>query len=396
MNTQKYVPPLSHAQRKRLEDLEGIVRENLRAFFEVGKALMEIRGAQLYREKYERFDDYCKEEWGLGKAHAYRLIESAQIVSNLSPIGDIPKNENQIRPLTRIKDTKKQIDIWKEVNKQAAEKNIPVTGRLVEDAVKAVIGGKRAKPAPKPKPTPGQAHPAPVQVLPPEPPDEPEPDDIDDTFGIGADAENAENADEVIQPPIPELVVIPKKDVPDVTTWSGPPPHGLPDVYETSLTAILAEIAKKQLTPEQKEFLGYQIYCLKILLSEAETTSAGKKKESFVSPQTIADLYHSCLPELESVRILSDEICRNAISRQKESKERRTLAFWEEFFASVKNSAFLTGQNNRGWRANLRWLLKKQNFEKVLNNEYGGHNDDSSGENQYDKQLDDALAKFGG
>lgn len=37
------------------------------------------------------------------RAHAYRLIEAAEVRQNLSPMGDIlPANERQARPLTEL------------------------------------------------------------------------------------------------------------------------------------------------------------------------------------------------------------------------------------------------------------------------------------------------------
>ena len=39
---------------------------------------------------------------------------------------------------------------------------------------------------------------------------------------------------------------------------------------------------------------------------------------------------------------------------------------WKEYFEKVRASPFLTGQNNRGWRANFDWLLGKKNLYKVI------------------------------
>ena len=58
--------------------------------------------AKLYRASYGTFEDYCRERWGMKRAHAYRLIESSAVVGNLSPIGDIPATESQARPLAKL------------------------------------------------------------------------------------------------------------------------------------------------------------------------------------------------------------------------------------------------------------------------------------------------------
>ena len=70
--------------KQELERLEGIIQKNIGAFYEVGKALMEIRNQDLYKLKnggaYQTFEAYCKGEWDYRRAHAYRLIGSAQVV----------------------------------------------------------------------------------------------------------------------------------------------------------------------------------------------------------------------------------------------------------------------------------------------------------------------------
>jgi hypothetical protein len=96
--------------------LEGIIGENVGAFYEVGNALREIRDQDLYKLKngggYQSFEAYCKGEWDYRKSHAYRLIGSAQIVDVLSPLGDIhPTTETQVRPLSRLKPDQ-QLIVW--------------------------------------------------------------------------------------------------------------------------------------------------------------------------------------------------------------------------------------------------------------------------------------------
>ena len=69
----------------------------------MGCALAKIRDSRLYRETHETFESYCRDRWDMGKAYAYRLIDSAQVQEVLSPMGDItPTNERQVRPLTKL------------------------------------------------------------------------------------------------------------------------------------------------------------------------------------------------------------------------------------------------------------------------------------------------------
>ena len=93
---------------------------------------MEIRDKRLYRASHGTFEAYCKEHWGTNWAHAYRLIESAEITDNLSPVGDIPKTECQDRPLTQ-RSPEEQHEAWSRAVETAPEGK--VTAKHVETVV---------------------------------------------------------------------------------------------------------------------------------------------------------------------------------------------------------------------------------------------------------------------
>jgi hypothetical protein len=106
--------PLDDGERERLKELEAIVDRGLQTFYEVGKALMEIQEKKLYRETHKTFVAYCRNRWGMGKSTAYRCISAAQVMENLSPIGDkIPKKESQVRPLAQLPPAL-QLEIWQQ------------------------------------------------------------------------------------------------------------------------------------------------------------------------------------------------------------------------------------------------------------------------------------------
>ncbi len=106
--------PLDDGERARLEQLEAIVEQGLQTFYEVGKALIEIQEKKLYRETHKTFAAYCRNRWGMGKSTAYRYIDAAQVMENLSPMGDkIPTKERQLRPLTQLSSAL-QLEIWQE------------------------------------------------------------------------------------------------------------------------------------------------------------------------------------------------------------------------------------------------------------------------------------------
>jgi len=47
-----------------------------------------------------------------------------------------------------------------------------------------------------------------------------------------------------------------------------------------------------------------------------------------------------------------------------------TLKHWREFFDQVAASPFLSGQNDRGWKANIDWVLNETNATKILEGNY--------------------------
>jgi hypothetical protein len=100
----------------RLRELEEVVERGLATFVEVGRALQEIRDAQLYRA-----------------THAYRLIDAAEVKVALSPIGDI-RNEAQARelvPLWRKNPTDAE-QVWRDAGADTSARDLKtlVTRRL--------------------------------------------------------------------------------------------------------------------------------------------------------------------------------------------------------------------------------------------------------------------------
>ena len=101
-------------QHDRLTHLENLIARNQCHFHEIGKALKEIRDKRLYKiTLFETFEAYTRARWDMGRAQAYRMIESYKVICNLSPIGDIlPANESQARPLVQLSSFE-QRKVWK-------------------------------------------------------------------------------------------------------------------------------------------------------------------------------------------------------------------------------------------------------------------------------------------
>jgi hypothetical protein len=146
---------LTTQERSQLRSLEKTIENGIKTFIEVGNALKAIRDAKLYVEQHKTFEKYVTERWGMQKSHAYRLIESAEVVTNLSPIGDkfsLPTSESQTRELAPLP-PEKQAEVWERVvmaNPEPTAKD--VRAEVVKEIESVAIEvPEQAKPEPSKK-----------------------------------------------------------------------------------------------------------------------------------------------------------------------------------------------------------------------------------------------------
>ena len=135
-----------------LEQLETVIKQNIGAFYEVGRALMEIRDKGLYRDVlgYDTFEAYCKHRWDFNRAHAYRLMDSVKVINNVSDSETKqPINLEQTRPLSKLEPAQ-QREAWQKAVATAPEGK--VTAAHVSKVVKEITG-EQPKHKPEPKPT---------------------------------------------------------------------------------------------------------------------------------------------------------------------------------------------------------------------------------------------------
>lgn len=118
------------------------------------------------------------------------------------------------------------------------------------------------------------------------------------------------------------------------------------------------------------------------------TTNTTQDKTPY---QKIVDLYHKLCPSLPRVKVLTNTRRRYIRSRWKEHPD---LAFWESFFNRVEQSDFLTGRADYGNRkpfiADLEWLVRPNNFAKVLEGRY----DNRKQNNNLDEALDEVAKSW--
>jgi hypothetical protein len=92
---------------------EATIERGLQTFYDVGEALLAIRNDRLYRAEYPTFEAYCRNRWGMSKTQANRLVDAAEVMESLTPIGVIPANEAQARPLAAVP-PEERADVWQE------------------------------------------------------------------------------------------------------------------------------------------------------------------------------------------------------------------------------------------------------------------------------------------
>jgi len=128
---------LSAEESNRLKACENAVKDGLTSFVEVGTALMEIRDNKLYRQTHKTFESYVQSVLALSRPRAYELMDSAQVMAELSGIPDIsrlPLNEGQATELRRWKTPEERSEKWKAVLAAAGEQTI--TAKFIRQTLK--------------------------------------------------------------------------------------------------------------------------------------------------------------------------------------------------------------------------------------------------------------------
>ncbi len=117
-----------------------------RAISESWLALKQLRDRRLYRSTHKTFEEYALERFGYNRAHAYRLINAAvvlenlsltQIESDLSPNWrqKLPISESQCRELAKLP-SKQQPFAWDQVLEVSGDK--APTAKVVRSVVEQI------------------------------------------------------------------------------------------------------------------------------------------------------------------------------------------------------------------------------------------------------------------
>lgn len=140
---------LTEAERRKFNDLDGIIRKGLQTFAEVGASLAIVRDQRLYREEYDSFEAYCQDRCGWSANRAGRLIEAHEVVTGLVaenvPIGTI-RNEAQARELLPVPPKKRAV-VVAEAKAGADSDGKPVTAERIRETAHKYTPIKDRKPS---------------------------------------------------------------------------------------------------------------------------------------------------------------------------------------------------------------------------------------------------------
>jgi hypothetical protein len=103
-----------------------------------------------------------------------------------------------------------------------------------------------------------------------------------------------------------------------------------------------------------------------------------KSKQTQNCPhENIIALYHEMLPMCPKILVWNKTRRSYLKQRWTENPKHQTLDWWRKYFSHVKQSSFLTGNvlgrdGNRPFIADLEWLVRPNNFVKVIEGKYHG------------------------
>jgi hypothetical protein len=123
-------------RRKRRDELITIVNNGIR---DVGKALIELRDDEHWRDTHNNFSDFCRDNFKISKTYLYDVIKGMEVIASLpKDVRSKITNEGQTRALAKLPESKRVEAIL------SAEKNGGITAEsLLSHAAKPM-----AKPVP--------------------------------------------------------------------------------------------------------------------------------------------------------------------------------------------------------------------------------------------------------
>ena len=114
--------------------------------------------------------------------------------------------------------------------------------------------------------------------------------------------------------------------------------------------------------------------------------SREEEKDRSLSPKTgerdkSAEPTRQLPTPVEKIRELWNDTClslpkvREIVGKRQKMlgarwKDHPALDWWSDYFDRIQASSFLTGKNDRGWKAKFDWVIEPANMNKVLEGNY--------------------------
>lgn len=122
-----------------------------------------------------------------------------------------------------------------------------------------------------------------------------------------------------------------------------------------------------------------------------QSLSIKGEDRAYCPHKKIIDIYHEALPELPQVKEWN-QTCKHNLQRLwKEDVNRQHLDWWYKFFNDyIRTSDFLMG-NVSDFQANLGWMVKKNNFAKIMNGTYRNRSNCQSSQSRQNRKVVDKV-----
>jgi len=106
----------------------------------------------------------------------------------------------------------------------------------------------------------------------------------------------------------------------------------------------------------------------KELLENSSRILKEKVESKDFDAHSVMNLFNSvCNKKLPKILLLNDKRKRHIKVIGKYILDE---SGWTEYFNKILSNPFLTGDNNRGWRANFDWIINSSNYLKVMEENY--------------------------
>jgi hypothetical protein len=85
--------------------------------------------------------------------------------------------------------------------------------------------------------------------------------------------------------------------------------------------------------------------------------------------QAIVDLFNKSLPELPTVKIITDKRKKHLKARWNTSHKTSNIFWWADLFSRIRESDFLMGRKT-DFQASFDWIINPANFVKIVEGNY--------------------------